>query len=155
MSRLVEDMDVIGDAVANLTASASRPPNADDVAASDDGGAGARCVEILPGGSESVAVGGAVVEARTVEAETELPPIATCMPVDDGAAAPNVVVCQSFVLPAGGLVELQYALTVEMEVVDAQDVAPKRLKRDADGRWKRAPAPLVEGENFSVDAFPA
>lgn len=149
MSRFDDnDAAMVDAAMADLTASASRPA----VAAADDGLVGARMVEILPGGSERAAVGGGVVEARAV-VDAALPPIAACAPVVPEEPEPNVVVCKSVMLPAGGLVEVQYALAVDVEVVDAP--APRRLRRDAAGTWVRAAPPLVEGAHFSVDAFPS
>ena len=118
---------------------------------------GVRCVEILPGGSESVEVGGVVCEAR-------LPPIATatCLPVEEEDDT-NVVVCENIMLPAGGLVELQYALSVDMQVLDGPaspngltmgSTYTPRLLRGPDGKWVRENPPLREGENFTVQALP-
>lgn len=133
-------MDELDGAVARLTASESRVTEAET-----DGLVGARCVEILPGGSESREVGGAVVEAS-------LPPIATAEVAVADDSDSNVVVCENVWLPAGGLVEMQYAITVDLEVLDEHARPPPppppdeqvcavrfapRLRRDESGGWRR------------------
>lgn len=70
-----------------------------------------RAVEIVAGGSERREVGGAIVEAT-------LPPVATAEEVIGTEATVTVTVCENVVLPAGGLVEMQYGVAVPLEVLD-------------------------------------
>ena len=70
-----------------------------------------RAVEIVVDGSERKAVGGTVVEAT-------LPPIATAEVSPRAGTEATVTVCENVILPAGGLVEMQYGVAVPLEVVD-------------------------------------
>ena len=72
-----------------------------------------RAVEIVVDGSERKAVGGAVVEAT-------LPPIATAEVSPRAGTEATVTVCENVILPAGGLVEMQYGVAVPLEVVDGE-----------------------------------
>ena len=129
MAAMVDDDDDLLESVAErMTVSESKVVDGDD-----DGLVGARCVEIVPDGSERHDVGGLVYEAR-------LPPIATatCAPASDDLDT-NVVVSESFVLPAGGPVEIHYALKVDMEIIDEPAPPPgTRLRRDDAGGWSRS-----------------
>ena len=70
-----------------------------------------RAVEIVVDGSERKTVGGSVVEAT-------LPPIATAEVSPRAGTEATVTVCENVILPAGGLVEMQYGVAVPLEVVD-------------------------------------
>ena len=70
-----------------------------------------RAVEIVVDGSERKAVGGSVVTAT-------LPPIATAEVSPRAGTEATVTVCENVILPAGGLVEMQYGVAVPLEVVD-------------------------------------
>jgi len=72
-----------------------------------------RAVEIVVDGSERKAVGGSVVEAT-------LPPIATAEVSPRAGTEATVTVCENVILPAGGLVEMQYGVAVPLEVVDGE-----------------------------------
>ena len=61
-----------------------------------------------------------------------------CAPTSDDLDT-NVVVSESFVLPAGGPVEIHYALKVDMEIIDEPAPPPgTRLRRDDAGGWSRS-----------------
>ena len=70
-----------------------------------------RAVEIVVDGSEKKEIGGSVVEAT-------LPPIATAEVSPRAGTEATVTVCENVILPAGGLVEMQYGVAVPLEVVD-------------------------------------
>ena len=140
MAAMVDDDDDLLESVAErMTVSESKVVDGDD-----DGLVGARCVEIVPDGSERHDVGGVVYEARlppiaTATAATHSPGwTATCAPTSDDLDT-NVVVSESFVLPAGGPVEIHYALKVDMEIIDEPAPPPgTRLRRDDAGGWSRS-----------------
>ena len=70
-----------------------------------------RAVEIVVDGSERKTIGGSVVTAT-------LPPIATAEVSPRAGTEATVTVCENVILPAGGLVEMQYGVAVPLEVVD-------------------------------------